>query len=191
MRNIQHTHALEMLSNDRYNISEIAYKIGFKDPQYFSRCFRMRFGLSPRKYRQQNILLHDSHNNSFLNQVNKTIEDKLTIEDYDLNLFAKDMMMSKSTLYRRIKNATGYSPCEYIRRERINNAYKLLNNSRLDLLDVANAVGFRDVKYFSRCFKDVFGKYPSQVIKERQRFLDTIEIYPFNEIKLGCCIQHG
>jgi AraC-like DNA-binding protein len=178
-------HALEMLSNDTYNISEIAYKIGFKDPQYFSRCFRMRFGLSPRKYRQQNIILQDSHNNSFLNQVNKTIENKLTIEDYDLDMFAKDMMMSKSTLYRRIKNATGYSPCEYIRRERIYNAHKLLNTSGLDLIDVANAVGFRDVKYFSRCFKDIYGKYPTQVIKERQRYIDVFDSSHFYDQQLN------
>ena len=52
MRNAQNEKALEMLSDDSYNISEIAYMIGFNDPQYFSRYFRSKFGISPRQYRE-------------------------------------------------------------------------------------------------------------------------------------------
>jgi len=170
LRNVQTQHALEMLSDDTYTISEIAYMIGFNDPQYFSRYFRMKFGVSPRKYRESNRSKKQSTNykNSLLEKLDSVIEANQAEEDYNLDSFADDMRMSKSTLNRRVKKATGFSPCEYIRLVRIRNANKLLTTSDYDVIDIANAVGFRDVQYFRKCFKDEFGIYPSQVIKQRQ-----------------------
>lgn len=170
MRNCQNEQALELLSDDSYNISEIAYKVGFNDPQYFSRYFRSKFGISPRQYREKMLRNKPVKNRRtlFLDKVNAIIEANQTIEDYSLEVFANDMQMSKSTLYRKIKDATGFSPYEYVRIVRIKNAYQLLTTTNSDIFDAANAVGFRDVKYFSRCFKEELGKYPSQVIRERE-----------------------
>ncbi|MCD7795317.1 MAG: response regulator [Alistipes sp.] len=39
----------ELLASRRYNISEVAYMVGFSDPKYFSTCFRKQFGISPSK----------------------------------------------------------------------------------------------------------------------------------------------
>lgn len=170
MRNCQNEQALQLLSDDSYNISEVAYKVGFNDPQYFSRYFRSKFGISPRQYRE--MMLRNkpakSRRTLFLDKVNAVIEANQTVEDYSLEVFANDMRMSKSTLYRKIKDATGFSPYEYVRIVRIKSAYQILTTTNSDIFDAANAVGFRDVKYFSRCFKEELGKYPSQVIRERE-----------------------
>ncbi len=40
-----------LLENNKANISEIAYKVGFNDPNYFARAFKEKFDLSPSKYR--------------------------------------------------------------------------------------------------------------------------------------------
>ena len=40
-----------LLENNKVNISEIAYKVGFNDPNYFARAFKEKFDLSPSKYR--------------------------------------------------------------------------------------------------------------------------------------------
>ncbi len=42
--------AIKLLENEQYSISEIAYKVGFSSPGYFSRCFRDQFGMSPSEY---------------------------------------------------------------------------------------------------------------------------------------------
>ncbi len=34
-------------------VSELAYKVGFKDPKYFSTCFKKEFGLQPSEYMEQ------------------------------------------------------------------------------------------------------------------------------------------
>ena len=43
-----------LLENRRENISEIAYKVGFNDPNYFARAFKEKFNISPSKYRNSN-----------------------------------------------------------------------------------------------------------------------------------------
>lgn len=46
--------AVERLAGDRRgSITEVAFDCGFSDSAYFSRCFRDRFGVSPRDYRHQ------------------------------------------------------------------------------------------------------------------------------------------
>ena len=39
------------------NITEIAYKVGFNDPKYFTRCFTSRFGSSPSTYVEKDGLV--------------------------------------------------------------------------------------------------------------------------------------
>ena len=33
------------------NITEIAYRVGFNDPKYFTRCFSQRFGVKPSQFK--------------------------------------------------------------------------------------------------------------------------------------------
>ena len=43
--------AAELLKTTDLNVSEVAYKVGFNDPFYFSRCFKEQFSLSPIQFR--------------------------------------------------------------------------------------------------------------------------------------------
>ena len=52
IRNIRLKHAVKMLTINSGNISEIAFAVGFNDPKYFSRCFKIEFGLTPREYQE-------------------------------------------------------------------------------------------------------------------------------------------
>jgi len=52
IRNIRLKHAAIMLTNNIGNVSEIAYSVGFNDPKYFSRCFKIEFGLTPKEYQE-------------------------------------------------------------------------------------------------------------------------------------------
>lgn len=56
MRIIRMKKAIELLQEGCYNISEIAYMVGMKDPLYFSKCFKSQFGVPPSSYlRNKNI----------------------------------------------------------------------------------------------------------------------------------------
>ncbi len=42
--------AAELLLEDKYNVSEVSWKVGIEDPFYFSKCFKAQFGCAPSKY---------------------------------------------------------------------------------------------------------------------------------------------
>lgn len=45
--------AAELLKENKYSISEIAYMVGFSSPSYFSKCFLKQFGIRPADYMKQ------------------------------------------------------------------------------------------------------------------------------------------
>lgn len=49
MRIMRLNRSKELLATRNYNISEVAYMVGFSDPKYFSTCFKKQFGFSPSK----------------------------------------------------------------------------------------------------------------------------------------------
>ena len=51
IRDIRMKEAMRMAQhNPQIRISDLAYKVGFKDPKYFSTCFKKEFGLQPTEY---------------------------------------------------------------------------------------------------------------------------------------------
>ena len=45
-----------LLATGQFSVSEVAYKVGFSDPGYFSRCFRDQFQMSPAEFLKRNNL---------------------------------------------------------------------------------------------------------------------------------------
>ncbi len=42
--------AAQLLEQNKLNVSEISYKVGFNNPKYFSKCFQKRYGETPSQY---------------------------------------------------------------------------------------------------------------------------------------------
>jgi AraC-like DNA-binding protein len=53
IRNIRLKHACRMLENQSTSVAEVAYKVGFSDPNYFALCFKTEFGTTPSDYRKR------------------------------------------------------------------------------------------------------------------------------------------
>lgn len=81
--------------------------------------------------------------------------------DFDKNRLAQELCMSPSTLYRRLKPATGLSPNEYIRHRRLLRAKQLLTEGHT-VSETAALVGM-SVTYLGRCYKEEYGISPSDV----------------------------
>jgi AraC-like DNA-binding protein len=47
IRTLRLQQAAELLRQQRYTVSEIAYRCGFNDPKYFHRCFKEVYGVTP------------------------------------------------------------------------------------------------------------------------------------------------
>jgi len=106
-----------------------------------------------------------SRNQKFLDRVTKIVEDHLEDSQFDVERFAGEMFMSRSQLHRKLKIATGYSTTEFIRLIRLKRAAQLLSGNTGTVSEIAYKVGFDNIGYFSKCFKETFGKPPSQYDK--------------------------
>ncbi|UCC99380.1 MAG: response regulator [Phycisphaerales bacterium] len=53
IRTVRLKHAAELLKTGHYNISEVAYQVGFLDMAYFSNCFKKQFHCNPSQFKSQ------------------------------------------------------------------------------------------------------------------------------------------
>jgi len=82
-------------------------------------------------------------------------------KSFQLNDLATKFDMSKRNFDRRFKAATGKTPLRYLQETRIAHARDLLKNSNLNILEVAQRVGYQDTAHFSALFKDFTRMTPS------------------------------
>ena len=80
---------------------------------------------------------------------------------------AKLCGLSERHFFRRFKEATGFSPINWLRRERISFAQAKLLERGSSIKQIAEQVGYNDVFFFSRDFKRHTGYCPSEYRRER------------------------
>jgi signal transduction histidine kinase/ligand-binding sensor domain-containing protein/DNA-binding response OmpR family regulator len=52
VREMRVERAADYIRNTNFSMSEISYRVGIEDPRYFSRCFKLKYGMTPSEYRQ-------------------------------------------------------------------------------------------------------------------------------------------
>jgi AraC-like DNA-binding protein len=85
--------------------------------------------------------------------------------DLTINALAKEFKITPVHMARAFRTLVGVSPLEYIHRFRLEEAYRLLSTSSMNVSEVASEVGFDDANYFSRLFRKKMGMSPSGVRK--------------------------
>ena len=101
------------------------------------------------------------HKNSFADTLHSTVLSHLSDPEFSVDQLASLLFMSRATLLRRCKAELGMSPRIYIINNRIQQASNLLQAGKLSVSEVAYAVGFESLSYFSKSFKKQIGKAPS------------------------------
>lgn len=109
-------------------------------------------------------LVENGINDEFLKKAVDCVKENITNESFGKGDFAKAMMISQSLLYKKIKALTDMSVVEFIRSIRLNHAMTLLQGGKYNVTEVSEMCGFSSSAYFSRVFKDHFGKNPSEFI---------------------------
>ena len=104
-----------------------------------------------------------SLDDTFLKKVFKTIDEHLDDTTFSVELLSKYVGFSRAQLHRKLKALLNKSPNQLISEIRLNAAHKMLRNKTGNVSEVAYSVGFSNLSYFSKCFKEKFGVPPSEV----------------------------
>lgn len=87
-------------------------------------------------------------------------------EPLSVPALCQKLYISKSKLYHLSKQAFGMGISDYIRTKRIEKAKELLRTSEKTVVQIAEAVGFEDANYFTRCFKQQEHLTPKEYRKQ-------------------------
>jgi AraC-like DNA-binding protein len=97
----------------------------------------------------------------FLKQVLALLEDNFSRADFGVPQMQDGLAMSKTQLHRKLKALTNEAPGELLRNFRLKRAAQLLSKRADSVTQVAYQVGFNNLSYFAKCFKDLYGMAPS------------------------------
>ena len=92
-----------------------------------------------------------------IQHMNRYCDQNLKLEDY-----AAMCHKSKYHFLRLFKSVTGTTPLEYRGRIRIEHAKEMLKNSNSSVSEIAEALGYSSLAYFSAAFKKAVGISPTE-----------------------------
>lgn len=97
----------------------------------------------------------------FIDKATCLIVEHLSDSEFNIDSLCREMAMSRTLFYVKLKSYTGKSPQDFMRIIRLERASSMLRNGR-NVTDVAALTGFDNPKYFSTVFKKYFGVSPSK-----------------------------
>lgn len=101
----------------------------------------------------------------FMEEVTRIVIRNLSDTEFNIDVLCREIAMSRTLFYSRLKSLTGKAPQEFIRILRLERAADLLRQG-MSVTEVAETTGFINVKYFSTIFKKQFGVQPSKFAEE-------------------------
>lgn len=119
----------------------------------------------------------NNEDNIFVKRVMDIIEANISNPELSVEMISREMAMSSTHLYRKLKAITDRSPKEIIQKYRLKKASLLLQNKEGNISEIVYQVGFSSLSYFSRCFKEEYGHTP----KKYQEKFNTPVSSPLNE----------
>ena len=94
------------------------------------------------------------------------VEKNLNNPDFDVNLFASEIGMSRTQLYRKLHAISGQPVKEFIRVIRLKKAAELLVTTENNITEVAYNVGFNSLSYFTTSFTEYYGMNPTKYLEK-------------------------
>ena len=98
---------------------------------------------------------------AFVEKATRLVLDNLSDTLFDIDCLCREMAMSRTLFYGKLKTLTGKAPQDFMRLIRLEQAAQYLKQGE-SVLDVSVKTGFVNVKYFSTVFKKHFGVSPSK-----------------------------
>ena len=137
--------------------------------------FLRREGFSHRKPPTSTTQINDrnAHFKALSNWIDQHIDRSFSIND-----LCSEAMLNKSTVEQIFRENTGMSAIMYCRNRKIELAKQLLREDILNISQIAERLGFSSVHYFSRTFRKITGKSPSEYARSAKAIIDHSSLMP-------------
>lgn len=118
---------------------------------------------------QATELVHSEKDKEFFQALLKLIEDHMQDPELDVDFLCKNLYLSRTKLYQKIKSITDQSVGDFIRTIRLKKAIQIMTHEDIPLNKVVDRVGLQSSSNFSRVFKKEYGKSPLQFMQALKR----------------------
>ncbi|MDR1517797.1 MAG: response regulator [Dysgonamonadaceae bacterium] len=116
------------------------------------------------------LLAVNALDRKLLERINQSIDGHLGDPDFDVHALAREVGLSRSSLFTKFKALIGVTPNDFIQNHRLKRAATLLcEYPDMQIVEIADQLGFSSSIYFSRCFKTEYGIPPTQYRKTKEK----------------------
>ena len=114
------------------------------------------------------------HETPFICQVKLLISENLHRTDYHSDDLCKSLNISRTQLYRRLKDQSGKSFSQIQHEIKMQRAYSLLERTDRNVSEIAFALGYKDPSYFVRVFRKETGMTPGRYYARKLHTIKNI-----------------
>lgn len=93
----------------------------------------------------------------FMDKLIELMEKNMDNGDLVVDDLVREVAVSRSVFFKKLKTLTGLAPIEFIKEMRINRAAQLIETGEFNMTQISYMVGINDPRYFSKCFKSKIG----------------------------------
>lgn len=105
----------------------------------------------------------------FVNKCTEIIEYNISDPDFSVDMLAREIGMSRTSTYQKIKAIIGMTPNDFIKLVRLNKACEMMRQGEYRITEIGFLVGFSSSSYFAKCFTKQFGILPTEYIKSLKK----------------------
>ena len=120
-------------------------------------------------YAEAKDLVNSTKDREFIEKLFLILDSQIINPELDVDYICREIGMSRTKLYQKIKGLTGQSIVEFIRSFRLKKAIQIMTHEDVSISEVIYRVGIQTHSHFTKSFKKEFGKTPSQFLQEIQR----------------------
>lgn len=155
-----------LLLAQSYYLKKKKAKMERENDEYVNHLFELREEARHQFAESSNIIpgkiAVNAEEELLVKQMLKAIDEHMDNADYNVDLLARDVAISRTNLYKKIQTMLGITPTDFIRNVRLKRAALLLAETELNVNEIAIKTGFNTARNFSGSFKKMFGVTPSE-----------------------------
>ena len=149
-----------------FNIKELQIRI--------SNLVKTRKKLQEKYHRSISInpseITTTSIDEQFISKLLKITEENMANSDFSVEILCDLSGMSRANIHKKLKSLLNQSATEFINSIRLKRAAQLIKQNAGNISEIAYDVGFSNLSYFSRAFKNHFNITPKEMMENKDNW---------------------